>query len=88
MVAIYLIVLTRYRNLIPLMYLLFMAEVLLRIAAASLHPLTPDYYARTPPGAIANIPSFVYAGVMLTLALRSSRAAGAGELGEPVVARS
>jgi hypothetical protein len=72
--VIYVIVLIRYRNLVPLMWALFIAESLLRISVGLvLHPLTPEYFESTPPGAIANLPMLVLACVMLALALRAGR---------------
>ena len=47
---IYLIVLFRYRNLIPLMFALMLVEVGFRMIVASIHPLTEEFYVRTPPG--------------------------------------
>ncbi|MEM7019636.1 MAG: hypothetical protein AAF512_20155 [Pseudomonadota bacterium] len=71
MVFIYAIVLLRYRNLIPLMYALFIVEVLFRLTVGMLHPLTPEYYAQTPPGKLGNIPILVLTSVMLFLSLRT-----------------
>jgi len=69
-VLLYAVVLLRYRNLVPLMYLLFIVEVLFRLSVSVLHPLSDDYFARTPPGKIGNLPMLVLAGVMLVLSLR------------------
>jgi hypothetical protein len=70
---IYVIVLIRYRNLVPLMWALFVAESLLRISVGLLHPLTPEYFERTPPGAVGNLPMLVLACTMLFLTLRRGR---------------
>ena len=50
MLLIYIIVLLRYRNLIPLMFLLMLVEIGFRWVSASIHPLSEDFYVRTPPG--------------------------------------
>jgi len=79
---IYLVVLVRYRSLIPLMWALFVVEVCFRMAVGSMHPLTPDYYARTPPGKLGNLPMLLIGSTMLVLAvrntLRSARPSAAG----------
>lgn len=72
MVMLYLIVLVRYRNLIPLMWALMVVEVVFRLSVGFIHPLTPEYYARTPPGKIGNLPLLVVSGVMLALAVRNT----------------
>ncbi|MCE2392214.1 MAG: hypothetical protein J4G09_12135 [Proteobacteria bacterium] len=56
LVVLYLIVLARYRNLIPLMFGLMALEVLLRLTTGILHPLTEEFYVRTPPGKLGNLP--------------------------------
>ena len=47
-----------------------------------MHPLTPDYYARTPPGKLGNLPMLLIGSTMLVLAvrntLRSARPSAAG----------
>ena len=67
---IYGLILWRYRNLIPLMYVLIVLECILRFSAGVLHPLTPEFYAHTPPGKLGNLPMLVIAGLMLVLSLR------------------
>jgi hypothetical protein len=71
-VLIYAVVLLRYRNLVPLMYALLIVEVLLRMAVGMIHPLTEDYYLRTPPGKLGNLPLLLVSAVMLLLSLRGS----------------
>ncbi len=71
MVGIYLLVIFRYRNLLPLMWAIVAVEVLMRLTAGTLHPLTADYYLRTPPGKLLNLPLLAVALVMLALSLRS-----------------
>lgn len=56
LVVVYLIVLSRYRNLIPLMFALMALEVVLRLTTGTLHPLTEEFYVRTPPGKLGNLP--------------------------------
>ena len=72
MVMLYLIVLVRYRNLIPLMWALMVVEVVFRLSVGFIHPLTPEYYVRTPPGKIGNLPLLLVSGVMLALAVRNT----------------
>ena len=64
MLLIYIIVLLRYRNLIPLMFLLMLVEIGFRWVSASIHPLSEDFYVRTPPGAYVplfmGLPSLIF----------------------------
>ena len=64
---IYLVVLLRYRNLIPLMFLLMLVEIGFRMVSASLHPLTEEFYVRTPPGKsvplVMGLPSLVFLAI-------------------------
>lgn len=69
-VLIYGVVLLRYRNLIPLMWLLLIVELFLRMSVGVLHPLTEDFYLRAPPGKVGNLPLLVLAAAMLFLSLR------------------
>jgi hypothetical protein len=77
---IYFAVLYRYRNLIPLMFLLMIVEIGFRFLVGSLHPLTEEFYVRTPPGKIGNIPMGLYSLVMLVLAHRKITAADQGQV--------
>ena len=77
MVLLYGVVLFRYRNLIPLMYVVFLVETAFRAIVATLHPLTAEHYLRTPPGAYANLPMLVISVAMLVLALRTRSTPGA-----------
>jgi len=72
MVMVYFIVLARYRNLIPLMWALMVVEVFFRLGVGMMHPLTPDYYMRTPPGKIGNVPMLVISLTMVVLAVRNT----------------
>lgn len=74
MVGIAAIVLWRYRSLIPLIYGLFVIEVLLRFTVGTIHPLTPEYYESRPPGAIGNLPALVVFATLFALSLRPGRA--------------
>jgi len=76
-VLIYGVVILRYRNLVPLMYLVFILEVGFRMAAGTLHPLTEEFFIRTPPGKIGNLPLLVISATMLWLAIRSTRSSHA-----------
>ena len=67
------LVLWRYRTLIPLMFLVIAADMLLRIGASTLHPLTPDFYEHRPPGGVMNVPLLVLAFTMFFLSLRESK---------------
>ena len=72
MVVLYFIVLVRFRNLIPLMWALMLLEVIFRMGVGALHPLTPDYYVRTPPGKLLNLPLLLLSLAMMVLAIRNS----------------
>lgn len=64
----YLVVLIRYRALIPLMYLTLIAEYLGRIGLGAWKPLET---LETPPGASMSLIMVVLAATMLALALRA-----------------
>lgn len=68
---IYAVILWRYRSLLPLVYALIVLEIIFRFVVGTLHPLTDDYYLRTPPGKFFNLPALVVAGGMLILSLRT-----------------
>ena len=78
MLMVYLIVLLRYRNLIPLMWTLMVVEVFFRLAVGAMHPLTPEYYEHTPPAMLARVPVLVFNAVMLFLAVRRTAAETTG----------
>lgn len=65
-----LIVYFRYKNLIPFMYILLIAEIFTRVLAGWLHPVT---FSHVPPGAIANYVLLAVAAAMLLLILASAR---------------
>lgn len=64
-----LLVVFRYRSLVPLMYLLLILEVLLRQLVGYMKPAT---FAHTPPGAVGNWVALPLALVMLALSLWSA----------------
>lgn len=66
----YVIVLVRYRNLIPLMWLFVLAEYVMRILIGKvLKPMGADYFAGTAPGAVGNLILVPLAALMLLLCL-------------------
>ena len=73
MLMVYAAVLLRYRNLIPLMWALVVVEVLFRLGVGMMHPLTPEYYLRTPPGKIGNLPMLALSLAMVVLAIRNTK---------------
>jgi hypothetical protein len=78
---IYLVVLFRYRNLIPLMFVLMLVEVGFRIVVASIHPLTEEFYVRTPPGKFGNLPFGLLSVTMLYFTYRNCQRASPWEVG-------
>ncbi len=80
---IYLVVLFRYRNLIPLMFALMLVEVGFRMVVGSIHPLTEEFFVRTPPGKFGNLPFGLLSVAMLWVSYRNITAdGGREELGE------
>ena len=67
-----LILFIKYKNLIPLIYLICLLDQCLRLISGYLHPLGEDYYINTPPGVISNIPVLLYLILMFYLALIGS----------------
>jgi hypothetical protein len=65
-----LLVVFRYRALVPLMYLMLILEVLLRELVGAMKPVT---FAHTPPGAIGNQVVLPLAILMLVLSLWSAQ---------------
>jgi hypothetical protein len=68
--AIYGIVLWRYRNLIPLVFTLAIAKSLLGFGNTFLHPIDPAYFEHTPPALIVRLPRLGFEVLMLFLAVR------------------
>ena len=80
---IYLVVLFRYRNLIPLMFALMLVEVGFRMVVGSIHPITEEFFVRTPPGKFGNLPFGLLSVAMLWVSYRNITAdGGREELGE------
>ena len=67
-----LILFIKYKNLIPLIYLICLLDQCFRLISGYLHPLGEDYYINTPPGVILNIPVLLYLMLMLYLSLRGN----------------
>ena len=60
----------KYKNLVPLIYMICLLDHCLRLISGTLHPLTDDYYISTPPGVIGNIPILIYFMIMFYLSLK------------------
>jgi hypothetical protein len=69
MAIVQLLVIIRYRSLVPFMYVLLILEVLLREWIGRMKPVT---FAHTPPGAISNQLLLPLAALMLVLSLWSA----------------
>tara|TARA_B100000927_G_scaffold281488_1_gene267099 strand:- start:403 stop:858 length:456 start_codon:yes stop_codon:yes gene_type:complete len=65
-----LILFIKYKNLIPLIYLVCLLDQCFRLISGALHPLSEDYYINTPPGVILNMPVLIYLVSMFYLSLR------------------
>ena len=65
-----LILFIKYKNLIPLIYLICLLDQCFRLISGYLHPLSEDYYINTPPGVISNMPVLLYLIFMFYLSLR------------------
>ena len=72
LVIILLILFIKYKNLIPLIYLIFLLDQCFRLISGYLHPLGQDYYINTPPGVISNIPVLLYLIFMFYLSLKGN----------------
>jgi hypothetical protein len=67
-------VLFRYRNLIPLMYILWLVEWLARpLLVGFLHPLDEQYFTGTTPGIVVVPFAIGFLTIMLILSLKSSK---------------
>ena len=71
-VLLYVVVLWRYRNLIPLMFSFTIVEMSLRLLVGMLHPLGAEYFEHVPPARLAMLPTLLFAALMLFLAVRRS----------------
>ncbi|MEY8242525.1 MAG: hypothetical protein RPS99_03175 [Gammaproteobacteria bacterium] len=68
------VVLFRYRNLIPLMYILWLLEWLARpLVVGFLHPLDEQYFTGTTPGIVVVPFAVGFLTLMLILSLKSSK---------------
>ena len=72
LVLLFVLVLWRYRNLIPLMFGFVVVEMLLRLVVRTLHPLGPDYFEHTPPATLAWLPILLFSALMLFLSIHRS----------------
>ena len=72
LIIVLLILFIKYKNLIPLIYLICILDQCLRLISGYLHPLGEDYYINTPPGVISNIPVLLYLILMFYLSLIGS----------------
>jgi hypothetical protein len=80
------LVLWRYRNLIPLMLGFLTIEKLFGFVVLWMHPLTPEYYERTPPGKLGAVPTLLVCSLLLALAVRNTmRSKGSHEAARPTV---
>ena len=70
--VILLIIFIKYKNLIPLIYLICLLDQCFRLISGYLHPLSEDYYINTPPGVISNMPLLLYLIFMFYLSLRGN----------------
>lgn len=70
--VIQLVVYFRYRTLLPFMYVVILAEVLLRMFVGHIKPVQ---FAHTPPGAIGNWAMIPLALIMLVLSLKTAKSA-------------
>ena len=72
LMIILLILFIKYKNLIPLIYLICLLDQCFRLISGHLHPLGQDYYINTPPGVISNIPVLLYLIFMFYLSLKGN----------------
>tara|TARA_B100001248_G_scaffold13992_1_gene9155 strand:- start:71 stop:535 length:465 start_codon:yes stop_codon:yes gene_type:complete len=70
LIILLLILFIKYKNLIPLIYLICLLDQCFRLISGYLHPLGENYYINTPPGVISNIPVLLYLIFMFYLSLR------------------
>jgi len=65
----FVIVLARYRNLVPLMLAFMLLEKLFGFVVMWMHPLTPAYFEHTPPGKLSAVPQAVICSVLFFLSI-------------------
>lgn len=71
MLLFYYLVLARYRNLLPLLWVILILETAFRATTGALHPLTAAHFASPPPGSYVNLPMAILAPIMLYLSTRT-----------------
>jgi hypothetical protein len=75
MLIVFLVVLWRYRNLIPLMLGLLVLQGVFQFVTSTLHPIGPEYFRETPPGKAGHLPMFMlHLGAFCLCLLNSYRA--------------
>ena len=67
-----LILFIKYKNLIPLIYLICLLDQCFRLISGFLNPISESYYINTPPGIISNIPILLYLLFMYYLSFISN----------------
>ena len=67
-----LILFIKYKNLIPLIYLICLLDQCFRLISGFLKPIGESYYINTPPGIISNMPILLYLLFMFYLSLISN----------------
>lgn len=75
------LVLVRYRSLVPLFYFLLLVEIGLRMLVGHIKPMS---FGHVPPGQVGNYALLVIALAMLALSLRSSSQQRSNQAGEGV----
>lgn len=72
------LVLWRYRNLIPLLLALMLVGMLFGTISSTMHPLTPEYFERTPPAMLVRVPKFLLiSGLLIFAVWKTMKTAGA-----------
>jgi hypothetical protein len=75
LLIVFLVVLWRYRNLIPLMLGLLVLQDVFQLVTSTLHPIGPEYFQNTPPGKAGHLPRFVlHLGAFFLCLFNSCRA--------------
>ena len=75
MLLVFLVVLWRYRSLIPMMLGILVLQEMFQFITSSLHPIGPEYYERTPPAKLLLYPLFfVHLGLFSLSIYNSCRA--------------
>lgn len=69
----YLVVLIRYKTLIPLMYGFITLEYIMRLVIGQIKPLTSDYFAHVAPGAILNYVMIPLGLLLMFLSLKNQK---------------